>query len=180
MKKLRINKSGTPLQQDKELFGGDYTMREKLGLSGTGSNKFVYNGGIKEFDKLKRGVEGEVFIVNFELRRSGLIVMLNMNQRLSCVGIFLDEIREINLLAYRIDIRVKRFWGWKNKIVHRGELEIKTLDAIAAFSVPVVQFKSCLSFYRKEPLQEKLHHSVSLDIPETDVGHVTSLLSTFT
>lgn len=169
MHPLEIDSTGNLTPSEIARFGGTYTFREKLQLGGTGSSKIIYQEGIPTFDELRRGIENEVAYANFEWLKNGLILRLNINQRLSCVGLTLDEIESINLLAYRIKIR-RMHWGvLRSKIVHRGELEIVGKNGLKAkFLITPPFFEGMVRFFSREEIDEKFGYSVSLIPVEED------------
>lgn len=91
MHPLETESTGNLTPAELARFGGTYTFREKLQLGGTGSSKIIYQEGIPTFDELRRGIQNEVAYANFEWLKNGLILRLNINQRLSCVGLTLEE-----------------------------------------------------------------------------------------
>lgn len=163
MHPLETDSTGNLTPTELTRFGGTYTFREKLQLGGTGSSKIIYQEGIPIFDELRRGIQNEVAYANFEWLKNGLILRLNINQRLSCVGLTLEEIERINLLAYRIKIR-RMHWGvLRYKIVHRGELEIVGKNGlIANFLITPPFFEGILRFFLREDIAEKFGYAVSL------------------
>jgi len=166
MRKIKINNSGELLSSEKSFFGGEYSLWEKLKKKGVGSAKIIYDQGITEFDKLGRNIEGEISFVSFEILKNGLILRLNRNQRIECVGVQLNQLAAINLVGYRIDIV---FRDGSIKRVHRGELEIKAISgATSSFSVITREFKTLVSFFQKEELSDKFNYSISTDPPELD------------
>lgn len=169
MHPLETESTGNLTPAELARFGGTYSLREKLQLGGTGSSKIIYQEGIPTFDELRRGIQNEVAYANFEWLKNGLILRLNINQRLSCVGLTLEEIERINLLAYRIKIRRMRWGVLRNKIVHRGELEIVgTSGLIARFVVTPPFFEGMLRFFLREDIAEKFGYAVSLMPVEED------------
>ncbi len=163
MHPLETDSTGNLTPAELARFGGTYTFREKLQLGGTGSSKIIYQEGIPTFDELRRGIENEVAYANFEWLKNGLILRLNTNQRLSCVGLTLEEIERINLLAYRIKIRRMRWGVLVNKIVHRGELEIVGSSGLKArFVITPPFFEGMVRFFSREEIAEKFGYAVSL------------------
>ncbi len=169
MHPLETESTGNLTPAELARFGGTYTFREKLQLGGTGSSKIIYQEGIPTFDELRRGIENEVAYANFEWLKNGLILRLNTNQRLSCVGLTLEEIERINLLAYRIKIRRMRWGVLVNKIVHRGELEIVGSSGLKArFVITPPFFEGMVRFFSREEIAEKFGYAVSLMPVEED------------
>ena len=166
---LETDSSGNLTLAELARFGGTYTFREKLQLGGTGSSKIIYQEGIPTFDELRRGTQNEVAYANFEWLKNGLILRLNINQRLSCVGLTLEEIESINLEAYRIKIRRMRWGRLVNKIVHRGDFEIVGKSGLKAkFVVIPPFFEGVVRFFSKEEIVEKFGYAVSLRPVEED------------
>ena len=178
MHPLETDSTGTLTPAEIDRFGGTYTFREKLQLGGTGSSKIIYQEGIPTFEELRRGIENEMAYANFEWLKNGLILRLNINQRLSCVGLTLEEIERINLLAYRIKIRRMRWGVLVNKIVHRGELEIVgSSGLIARFVITPPFFEGMVRFFSKEEVAGKFGHAVSLmPVEEHKDGWLYALL----
>jgi hypothetical protein len=168
MKKLRLNKNGELTAKDISYFGGQYSFWEKVSKIGVGSSKVLYESGIDHFDQMKRAIEGEIGFVSFELLKNGLILRLNINQRFSCIGMKLDDIKEINLIGYRIEVYHRQFGKVIIKIVHRGELEIIGGEHSIKFSMVTREFDSFVDYFLREELAEKFHLSISLDPPEKD------------
>lgn len=163
MRLLETDSNGTLTPAELAYFGGAYTLREKLQLGGTGSSKIIYQEGIPIFDEFRRGIENEVAYVNLEWLKNGLILRLNINQRLSCVGLTLVEIESINLLAYRVKIRRMHFGILVNKIVHRGELEIVDSSGLKArFLITPPFFEGMLHFFSRQELEGRFRYAVSL------------------
>ncbi len=170
MKKIRIGKNGELTEEDVDYFGGKYSLWESMKRKGVGSPRIIYHSGIEEFDKLHRGTVGEVGFVNFELLKNGLILRLNISQRINCIGIKLDEIAEINLIGYPVEIMTKqRVFGKKiSKIVYRGALEIVESDDTLKFSVLTKDFKSITNYFEKDELVKKFNFSLRNDFIEND------------
>jgi hypothetical protein len=163
MHPLETDSTGNLTPTELARFGGTYSFREKLQLGGTSSSKIIYQEGIPTFEELRRGIQNEVAYANFEWLKNGLILRLNISQRLGCVGLTLDEIESINLLAYRIKIRRMRWGVLRSKIVHRGELEIVgTNGLIARFVITPPFFEGMVRFFSKEEIAGKFGYAVSL------------------
>ena len=178
MRPLETDSTGNLTPAELARFGGTYTFREKLQLGGTGSSKIIYQEGIPIFDELHRGIQNEVAYANFEWLKKGLILRLNISQRLSCVGLTLEEIESINLLAYRVRIRRMRWGVLVSKIVHRGELEILASNGLKAkFVITPPFFEGMVHFFSKEDVVEKFGHAVSLmPVEENKDGWLYTLL----
>lgn len=167
MRKIKINNSGELLPSEKAFFGGAYSLWEKLKRKGVGSAKIIYDKGITEFDQLGRNIEGEISFVSFEILKNGLILRLNRNQRIECVGLQLNQISAIDLVGYRIDIKDR--YDNVIKTVHRGELEIKELNGDTAnFAIIAREFKTLIEFFRREEFADKFNFSISTNPPEYD------------
>lgn len=182
MHPLETDSTGNLTPAELARFGGTYTFREKLQLGGTGSSKIIYQEGIPTFDELRRGIENEVAYANFEWLKNGLILRLNISQRLGCVGLTLEEIEHINLLAYRIKIRRMRWGVLRSKIVHRGELEIVGTNGLKVrFVITPPFFEGMVRFFSREEIDEKFGHAVSLMPVEEDTdGLLYELLKILT
>jgi hypothetical protein len=169
MHPLETDSTGNLTPAELARFGGTYTFREKLQLGGTGSSKIIYQEGIPIFDELHRGIENEIAYANFEWLKNGLILRLNINQRLSCVGLTLEEMESINLLAYRIKIR-RMHWGiLRSKIVHRGDLEIVGTNGLKAkFLITPPFFEGMVRFFSRQELEGRFGYAVSLMPVEED------------
>ncbi len=174
---LNLDKNGDLTRQDKACFGGEYIFFEKVKRSGIGSGKVIYKSGIPEFDAIARGVENELGFVNFELLKNGLIIRLNQNQRIKCVGIKITDVRAINLTASRIEIEYKQHVRMVKKIVYRGELEIiDEQDYKTGFEVFARDYEDVRRFFQKIEFEDKFRHSMSLNPPEKDRGHLLDLM----
>lgn len=176
MRLIQTNINGELTAKDIKYFGGQYSFWDKVRKRGIGSAKIIYDSGIEEFDKLKRNITGEIGFVNFELLKNGLILRLNITQRFSCIGIKLDEIKEINLIAYRIRIEVKRNGVFETKIVHRGILEIITLNEGLRFSIVVREFESIVNYFKRDEFLAKFYFSVSTNPPEKDYNFLEAAI----
>ncbi len=158
-------------------FGGAYSFWEKLTHRGIGSAKVLYEQGIPEFDQLDREVSNELRFVSFELLKNGLLLRLNQNQRIACVGTRLSELERIQLEAFRIELKQRRLGRLETKIVHRAEVSFhgKWGDSVQ-FSIMSSQFPSLLAFFQRPQLEQKLAYSVSTNPPEKDYGYLIELL----
>lgn len=145
---------------------GQYSFKERIKRRGVGSSKVVYESGIKEFDSLSRGLVTETAFASFELQKNGVIVRMNINQRLSCVGIRSEEIELINLVAYRVKINRRMSFRRKAEIVHRGELELMLSNETLKFTVRELEFRDILKYFTNADFNEKFRYAVSLDAPE--------------
>lgn len=163
MRILEIIENGVLSIEDTEYFGGRFSLWENLKRGGVGSPKIIYQSGIEEFDKIKRNVEGEIGFVNFELMKNGLILRLNINQRMRCVGLRLDEIEAINLVAYRI--AVTGIGKNKSKNIFRGELELLDSGNSMKFLVHERDFKGLKNFFQKDELADKFNFMISENLP---------------
>jgi hypothetical protein len=166
-----IEKGGSITGRDKFYFGGEFSFLEKIKMGGTGSTKVIYESGITAFDQLGQVAENELSFVNFELLKNGLLMRLNRNQQIRCVGIRLDDIQTIELLAFRIEV-IKNKWGKTVKeIVYRGELAIHSTDGEQInLQVITQQFKSLLRFLKRKPFEGKFRHSISPLPPEKSLA----------
>jgi hypothetical protein len=173
IREVKTNHSGKLLKKEIAYYGGEYSFFEKIKNGGIGSSKIIYESGINEFDKLHRGVENEVSYVNFELLKNGLIFRLNRNQRVKCLGIRLNDIESISLIAYSIELKEK----YRKRIVHRGELDIIDKERnLKGFRVLTREFKEIVNFFQRKELADKFNYSVSLKAPERDYGYLINLL----
>jgi hypothetical protein len=143
---------------------GQYLLIERIKRRGVGSSKVVYESGVKEFDSLLRGMDTETAFASFELQKNGLVVRMNINQRLSCVGIESAEIEAINFTAYSVILR--RGISAKRKTVYNGKLEIILLNEMLKFTVRELEFNDMLKYFSNAGFEEKFHYSVVLDAPE--------------
>ena len=177
MKVVKIQADGQLLKKDLSYFGGAYTFWEKIRRRGVGSSKIIYESGIPDFDNIDRGLAGELGFVNFELLKDGLILRLNQNQRIACVGIRLSELTRIDLVAFRIELRQKKLGRWQSKIIHRGILSIwLDEEKVGEFSILSSQFTKLLTFFQQEAFAGKFFYSVSTAPPEKDYGHLLDSL----
>lgn len=169
MRPVEIELSGVLVDSEKAYFGGSFSFLERIKMGGIGSPKIVYEQGIPEFDALDRGVENEVSFASFELLKNGLILRVNRNQRLACVGLKISDIDRIQVTAYRIEIPSSRWSRNRTRIVHRGVLEIIGKDQSASrFSIFTQNFEPLLKFLQKDQLIDKLDYKISDDPPEKD------------
>jgi len=179
MKVIQTNDHGELRYKDLNYYGGQYSLWEKIKKNGTGSPKVVYESGIEAFDKLKRNVSGEIGFASFELLKNGLILRLNLNQRLSCIGIRLDDIQEIKLIAYKVEINHGEIGKQKTQIVNRGELKIVCSLEDLQFSVIVKEFKGTRKFFSKMEFDDKFHFTTGTNPPEKDFSYLIEMLEMF-
>ena len=177
MKPLKTNPSGHLSPKDIIHFGGEYSTLEKIEKGGIGSTKLIYDSGLEAFDKLSRDIPGEIGFVNFELLKNGLILRLNINQRLCCLGVRLSDIERIDLVGYRIEIRQKQLSGQvETKIVHRGDMQIVERSGTSKFSVVVREFESIVNYLSKVEFTGAFNFSISTNPPEKDYGYLLGML----
>lgn len=168
-KLLGTDSYGEITKMEASYFGGEFNFWEKLKMSGIGSPKLIYENGIHEFDQLKRGVENEIFYINFELLKNGLLVRGNINQRIKVIGIRLDELLKISLIAYRIEFHSEKFQTKILKIVHKGTLDFTLINGPAlTFKIITVNFNEMLNYFNKSEFKDLFNYSVSLSAPEED------------
>ena len=179
MRILTTNVHGELRRKDLIHFGGAYSFWDKLKLGGTGSPKVVYESGLEAFDAQKRHTSGEIGFINFEIMKDGLILRLNMNQRLFSVGFKLSEIEKINFTAFTIDINNSLLNPGKEKIVNRGEIEIVTPEHRIEFAVIVKQFKGITQFFMKKELVQKFKFQKSNNPPTKDFSYLIDMLEMF-
>lgn len=166
MIEIKVDKNGKYKPEVIEYLKGQYSFRERIKRRGIGSPKVVYESGIKEFDSLNRGLVSETAFASFELQNNGLIVRMNINQRLSCIGIRTEEIEQINLVAYRVNIRQKIALRRKIKTIHRGELEIILINETLKFAVRELEFRDILKYFSEADFNEIFRYSICLNFPE--------------
>jgi hypothetical protein len=166
MIEIKADKNGKFSTEATEYLKGQYSFRERIKRRGVGSSKVVYDSGVKAFDALLRGMDTETAFASFELQKNGLIVRMNINQRLSCVGLRSEEIESINLTGYPTAASRGIFWKQNPKIIHHGKLEIILLNETLKFTVRELEFKDILSFFTRAGFDEKFQFSVSLYPPE--------------
>lgn len=143
---------------------GKYSFIERIRKRGVGSSKVIYESGVMPFDILSRGLVTETAFASFELQKNGLIVRMNINQRLSCVGIESAEIEAINFTAYPVVLR--RGISSKRKTVYNGKLEIILRNETLKFTVRELEFNDILKFFTDADFNEKFRYAVSSDAPE--------------
>lgn len=176
MRVVKTNQAGQLLKSELKAFGGAYNFWEKFINNGVGSPKVIYEEGIEVFDEQDRGVAGEISFVSFELLKNGLLLRLNQNQRMLCLGVNLSEIEGISLLAYEIEIKKRKYRKWRTRIVHRGDLTIRERDGVStSFSVVTREFETIKSFFDKPVFAEKFDFSVSDAPPEKDYSYLATL-----
>lgn len=161
MVEIKADRNGKFSPQAVEFLQGQYTFIERLKRRGVGSSKVVYEAGISAFDNLLRGLETEIAFASFELQKNGLIVRLNINQRLGCVGITLTEIESINLIS--CPAKIKRGLSTKRKIIHTGKLEFRLYNGTLRFAIRELEYTEILKFFTNAGFAEKFRFSVSLD-----------------
>lgn len=171
MRELKFDLNSNIKTDEIDSLGGRYKFWNRLRKS-TGSSKFIYVSGIEEFDQTMRGVNAELGFVNLELLKEGLVIYYNINQRLAAVGIELNEVRQIELISYRIEIRVRQFTKYVKKIVHRGELKIIDSSHCAEFRVTASQFKKIINYLSRDEFEQYFNYSISINPPEKDYGHL--------
>lgn len=177
MKVVKLQADGQLLKRDLAYFGGAYTFWEKIRRRGVGSSKVIYERGIPAFDEVDRGLANKLGFVNFELLKNGLILRLNQNQRIACVGIRLSELTRIDLVAFRIELRQKKMGRLQTKIIHRAELSIwQEEEKVGEFSILSSQFTPLLTFFQQEAFAGKFSYSVSTAPPEKDYSHLLDRL----
>ena len=145
---------------------GQYSVRERFKRGGIGSSKVIYESGIAVFDKLLRGLATETAFASFELQKNGLTVRMNINQRLSCIGIESSEIEAIQLTAYPVEVNQRVFLRRKKRTIYHGDLEIRLFTQTLKFTVRELEFKDILNYFTNADLNEKFQYSVSLDATE--------------
>jgi len=167
------------MKNDINYFGGQFSFWEKVKRKGIGSPKLIYEAGVEGFDKINRSIQGEIGFVNFELLKNGLILRLNVNQRHSCLGVKLSDVKAINLVAYRIEIKYRQFGSVIKKIVHRGELEVVEANERIIFTIVSREFSGIKAFFEKEDFKDRFHYSISTNPIEKDYGYLLEFLDTF-
>lgn len=169
MKEVKTNSSGDLSAVKINYFGGTYSFWELLFKKGIGSSRVVYLSGIPTFDALYRNIEGELGLVNFELLKNGLIMRLNINQRIKVVGARLTDIQQINLVAHRVEIMVQKGSQYVPKIIYRAALEIvETTGSTGQFSILARDFKDLKDYFERAEFKDKLHFSISTNPPEKE------------
>ena len=180
LRELNTTPSGALDKREKAFFGGEYGFWAKLRQGGVGSAKLIYEAGIPTFDATDRGVENEVCFVTFELLRNGLVLRLNRNQRLRCVGIRLTELKYIDLVGYPIQIQPQGLSRRETKIVHQGELELTGRNGQRSrFSVITQNFAEVLAYFRRKELAAKFRYRISSEKPGKDYGYLVDTLDGF-
>ncbi len=174
MKLIKLNNNCELSSKDVRFFGGHYSFFEKVKMDGIGSPRIIYDSGIEAFDQIKRDVAGETSFVNFELLKNGLLLRLNVNQRLACIGLRLIDIKEINLFGYRLEIDVR--YSADARVVHYGELEIITTNGNLKFTILVNAFESILNYFIKKGLTEKFSFLEMSKPPEKDYWYLVALI----
>ena len=161
MRIIETELSGVLEEEEIPLFGGNYTIWEKLKMGGTGSPKVIYQSGIPAFDELVKGAENESTFVSFEVMKNGLIVRANRQQRLHCVGARLTDIDIIKLEAFKIRLRFRRAVGYIYRTTFRGELIIQEKDGQpSSFIVSPQNMPGVLAFFQKKQLVDKLDYFI--------------------
>lgn len=177
MRAVKTSLDGRLLPKEVSYFGGSYSFWEKLAHKGIGSAKVLYEQGIPEFDQIDRGLSNELSFVSFELLKDGLLLRLNQNQRLACVGTRLSDLERIKLEAFRIGIKQRRHGRLESRIVHRGELSFHgKWGSAVELSILSSQFESLLAFFERPQFKGKFDYSVSTKPPEKDYGYLVDLL----
>ncbi len=142
--------------------GGVYPFPERLLRGGTGSPRLIYWSGLPEFDAARRGEREDIGFVSVEELRGGMVLRLNINQRITCVGTSNDRIESIRLLAYRMSVRTHSRLGPATRIVHFGELTVHTLDKPPVEIIVLVpDFSATLKYFSRSGWKDCFRHEVS-------------------
>lgn len=179
MKQLNLNSTNELFPNDLTYYGGRFSFKENVLLKGTGSSKLIYRKGVSEIENSILSKGNNFIFINLELLQNGLLLRTNMNQDIKCFGVKLDEIETLNLTAYRVKIRVRGFFGYVTKIVHRGELVIKDNNSSIELLILVKDFNSITKFLNKPILKEKLNYEISTNEPERDESYIMELIDFF-
>lgn len=179
MKKLNLNNKNELFSNDLEYYGGKYSFTESLKISGTGATKLIYKNGISEIENSITSKGNDFIFINLELLKNGLLLRTNLNHNIKCFGLRLDEIEDLNLTAFKVQIRVRKFGVYVTKIVHRGELEIKDSNSSIKLLILVKDFKSFIKYLNKPKLKEKLKYVVSNNEPEKDESYIMEIIDFF-
>jgi len=162
MKILRTTYAGELTKSEQHYFGGPYGFWEKLFLGGVGSNKLIYESGISDIDSLKRGVEGELVFINFEILPNGLIIRANCNQRKLVVGLKISDIQSIQLTAFKLSNHSNFHTDNSFKIEFEGVISItkQFSEKKAEFKVIGSEFNDLIKFFKAKQFNGKLNYSV--------------------
>lgn len=179
MQKLTLNNSNDLFSKDLNHYGGSFSYKEKLQLQGVGSPKLIYKSGISELDNSILAKGNYPIFINLEVLKNGLLLRANLNQETYCFGIKIDEITALQLTAYKVEIRVKKFGSYTTKIVHRGTLEIFENKQSIQLSIGIREFKTMHSFLNKPMLKNKLNYTISNNPPEKDASYILSFFEYF-
>lgn len=161
---LSLNPANQIHKSDKRYFGGEFSFFERLRLDGIGSTKIIYENGIPYFDELQTIAPNEISFVNFELLRDGLLLRLNRNQRIRCVGVRISDLRQLHLEGFRIAIRSRKYGDNQTKIVQRGIFTLVTKeDNQVQLRVLLHDFDKILNFFDRQGFDNIFSYSTSLN-----------------
>lgn len=158
MKPLSLLPDGRLSKRWLAAYGGEHSLLSSWRMKGTGSGRLVYFSGLPHFDERLRGSEGEVPLATMELLREGLLLRLNVNQRVACAGVALADFHEALLERQRgIHRWYDRHAGvWRESAYDHGILYL----AGAGFEVKAVvltrEYLDVVSFFDKPPLRGRL------------------------
>ena len=159
-----------------QAFGGPYSLYVRLWRGGVGSPRMIYRSGIAAFDNLlRRDVAGEVAFLTMEELTEGILFRLNVNQRIACVGLRKSDIDYVDMLAFRVRVRVRHRW----RTVHRGELTLSLRNGNkVTLQVIVREFRAIQRYFAKSGLRDKFRTQVSEVPDEDDGGELPEVLRT--
>ena len=158
MRALELQPNGRPSGADLAPMGGAYGFLEALRLRGTGSGKVVYAAGVASFDRQRRGIEGELPIANFELLRAGLLLWVNVGQRVACAGTPLASVEEVVLERQTVEMRAPGGVGLvptdrPPPTYRRGVLYVRGEGFEVAAVVIPREYGSVRAFFGKRPIR---------------------------
>lgn len=143
MKIIRLKNDGNFTLEDLKWLGGKYTFWRRIKKGGIGSGKALYREGIEAFDRIQRGIEGEVCMVNFELLREALVIRANCNNRIAIVGVRYEDVISIQMVGYMMR-------DGTAEIVKQGTLSILERNGGQLFfSILAKDFDAMTQFFSK-------------------------------
>jgi len=157
-----------PTHQLQRFIGNNFSLTQKLALMGVGAGKAaILNTSILP---LELSPSKDLVYANFELFPEGLVVRYKVKEELYSLALKQSEITGILFDSRRIQIRVKRFLNYVNKIVYDAKLTIQLENENLDFYIPQTFYKQMKHFFKKSWLTTATEFSVNSSPPLVDPG----------
>ncbi len=147
---LPLDHDGKIPKKGIDYLGGEFNFIQSLINGGTGSTKFIYLSGIKEFDSLVN-TNQDTFYTTFEVFKNGLALRSNKRNSNLVLLIKFSDIKAIEIISKRIIIKYK----FRDIIKKKAEVIINTNRSGIKLGLLPIYYNEGIKYFSKKVFSQK-------------------------